>query len=225
MFDLTTLYAPGLEGPGTFVVVEGLDGSGKSIQIKRLIDRMLLDGHYGGVNDILSMRQPTQKQYGQKIRQFARSSDQRMPLVEFTLFLADRMEQAQQVRDCVHHGEVVVMDRCYHSSVAYQSTTSDLDQWSIYHSNRIVFPKPDLLIVIDTYPDVAVERLKKRGGTKEVFENTDFFSKIRWAYLEMAQHENGAVVNGNQTIDQVEEDIWKAFTTFWPNHPRRSSTG
>jgi len=221
MFDLTSLHAPALEGPGTFVVLEGLDGAGKSIQVTRLIDRMLIYGHLGGVNDIHSMRQPTSGQYGQKVREFARLSKERKPLVEFTLFLADRMEQAKKVRDAIFHGEVVVMDRCYHTSVAYQSVTGKLDPLEIFHSNRIVFPKPDLLIMIDTYPDVVRERLKKRGGVQEIFEAPESLSKARWTYLELVEREGGVVIDGNQEIDKVEEDIWQAFMAFLPNHSRR----
>jgi dTMP kinase len=221
MFDLTSLYAPALEGPGIFIVVEGLDGAGKSIQITRLMDRMLIYGHLGGVNEIHNMRQPTTGQYGQKIREFAGSSKERKPLVEFTIFLADRMEQAKKVRDHISHGEVIIMDRCYHTSVAYQSVTGELDPWEIFHANRIVFPKPDLLIMIDIDPDVAMDHLHRRGRAKEVFERKDFFIKAREVYLELTKREDGVVINGDQTIDKVEEDIWKAFMAFLPTHPRR----
>jgi len=217
MFDLTALYAQALEGPGLFIVVEGLDGAGKSIQTTRLIDRMLLYGHLGGVNDIHNMRQPTRAQYGQKIRQFAGASEERKPLVEFTLFLADRMEQAEEVRAAVRRGEVVVMDRCYHTSVAYQSVTGELDPWEIFHSNRIVFPKPDLLIMIDIDPGVAMDRLDRRERKKEVFEQEAFFVKARETYLELTRREEGALINGDQTIDEVEEDIWNAFLEFLAN--------
>lgn len=214
MFDLTSLYAPALEGSGIFIVIEGLDGAGKSIQVTRLIDRMLLDGHFGGVNEIHSMRQPTRARFGQRLREFAGASQERKPLVEFTLFLADRMEQAEEVRSIIRRGEVIVMDRCYHTSVAYQSVTGELDPWEIFHSNRIVFPKPDLLIMIDIEPSVAMGRLDRRGTKKEVFEQEDFFVKARETYLELVEKEEGVVINGDQTIDEVEEDIWTAFTEF-----------
>jgi dTMP kinase len=224
MFDIKTLYHPPLQGKGVFVVIEGLDGAGKSIQATRLIDRIIKDGRIGGVNDIHGMRQPTNESYGRKIREFATSSNERIPLVEFALFFADRMEQAGSVRDKVLHGETVVMDRCYHTSVAYQSVNGALDPWDIHHANRIVFPKPDLFIFIDVHPDVALERLSLRRGGKEIFEEADFLSASRDVYRELVNREDGTLIDGDGSIDQVEDRIWKAFKSFMARHPRREDT-
>jgi dTMP kinase len=224
MFDIATLYASTLDGPGLFIVLEGIDGSGKSVQSLRLYKRMLFFGHLGGVDDIHHWRQPTNEQYGRKTKKFSGASVSRMPLVEFTLFLADRIEQAEKVRSAIRRGEVVLMDRCYHSSVAYQSATGHLSPWDIYHSNRIIFPKPDLLITIDVDPSIAIERIGKRTRKKDVFEKEDFLAKAREIYLELTKLENGFLIKGDQPIDKVEEDIWKAFMEFLNNHNQQRKT-
>ncbi len=192
---------------GRFVVIEGLDGAGSTTQVARLVARAQALGM-----EVLATREPTDGPVGRVIRQTLRGDpDAPSPATLPWMFAADRADHiARVVEPALDRGAAVVSDRYYHSSLAYQSMSLPLDE--VYSLNRR-FRIPDLTIFLDVGVDIAMERIERRGGEREIFEQRTHLEQVGWAYqrvLELLrdQGEPIAVVDADPDADAVEAAIW-----------------
>lgn len=158
---------------GKLIAFEGIDGCGKSTQLTLLA--AVLRGR--GL-DVLTTREPTSGKYGQRIRAMARSGEPVAPEEELRWFVADRREHVEGVIEpALDRGQVVLTDRYYLSSVAYQGAHG-LDAEAILADSEAEFPHPDLAIVVRVSPEQGMERVSSRGGAEEpVFEEVDFLRR------------------------------------------------
>ncbi|MCX7017301.1 MAG: dTMP kinase, partial [Candidatus Sumerlaeota bacterium] len=123
---------------GLLVVLEGIDGTGKSTQARRLAEALEARGHTTRV-----LREPTDGPHGSELRRMAREG-RTDPQRERALFIADRREDVERnIRPALARGEIVVMDRYYFSTVAYQGARG-LDPDELRAENEAFAPKPDL---------------------------------------------------------------------------------
>jgi dTMP kinase len=175
-------------GSGAFIVVEGIDGSGTTTQSRRLAEALRAAG-----NEVRLTCEPTDGAIGVLIRQLL---EQAPPLQEARrrafrwstmalLFAADRLEHLETVvLPALRAGAVVVSDRYYLSSLAYQSVTapdgSDVVPW-LRELNRHA-TKPDLTIVIDVSPELAAARRGQRGDAPQLFESDDVQRRLAVVY-------------------------------------------
>lgn len=195
---------------GRFIVFEGIDGSGKSTQIKKTAAWLSSFDH-----SVYSTFEPTDGPVGSLIRQMLEgkvATDQRTIA---SLFAADRtdhlLNEKNGITKKVDDGQVVLCDRYYFSSYAYHAQYIDME-WVI-HSNslnaRIL--RPDLTIFIDVDPNLCFERIQENRSSFDMYEKMDIMKKVRANYFkafEVLKHEEKvAVVDGNTTIDQVEQSI------------------
>ena len=192
---------------GRFVVIEGLDGAGSTTQVALTVARARALGM-----EVVSTREPTEGPVGRVIRQTLRGEEGAPVAATLPwMFAADRADHlARIVEPALGRGTVVISDRYYHSSLAYQSLTLPLDE--VYSFNRR-FRIPDLTIFLDVSVDVAMDRIEKRGQALEIFEQRSHLEKVAWAYervLELLrdQGEPIAVVDADQGIDEVDTAIW-----------------
>ena len=172
---------------GRLIVFEGLDGCGKSTQLERAAARLRRAGH-----DPLVTREPTDGPWGRRIREMAKSGQPVEPEEELRWFVEDRREHvAQELRPALAAGRLVLCDRYFVSSVAYQGARG-LDWPTILAESEAEFPLPDLVLLFVIAPELGLERVRSRGGALEpVFERADFlervaeiFSAIERPYLE-----------------------------------------
>lgn len=192
-----------------FIVLEGIDGSGTTTQVKRLVARIVKET---GV-PAYRTREPTGTRIGGLIRQ-ALCGEINPPFTNKTLallFAADRLDHVEHaILPLLEHGPVI-SDRYLHSSLFYQaltcfSSTERLrgeDSW-IRDLNRYAL-KPTITIVLDVPEEVAFERLQKRGGKPELFEKRNLQWNLSLMY---GGAQNAVHVDGTQSSGEVTESIW-----------------
>lgn len=185
---------------GVFIVIEGLDGSGKTTQAKLLVAK--LRRSYNAVYTA----EPSKGKIGKFIRSSILYGDKRFPMaVEALLFAADRLEHVQnEVLPALSEGYVVVSDRYVYSSLAYQGSAGLSLDW--IEAVNSYAPKPDLALFIDVDPEAVEARLKRR---KSVMENIETQHKVRQVYQYFVERGDLVKVNGNQPKTLVAAEIWR----------------
>jgi len=165
-------------GKGAFIVMEGLDGSGKTTQAKLLVANLKI------TRPAVYTAEPSQGQIGKFIRNRILYRATRPPTsVEALLFAADRIEHIQNdVQPALQKGAVVVSDRYLYSSLAYQGGAGLNFDW-IRAVNSLAL-KPDLALFIDVEPETVLSRLKRK---KSVMETLETQQRVREVYLKYVE--------------------------------------
>jgi len=191
--------------PGKFIVVEGLDGSGKSAQVNLLIDFLKEQG-----KEVIETKEPTiESEFGRKIKQALRKEIIVEPLELQKLYVQDRKEHLEnKVIPALKEGKFVVSSRYAFSTFAYgYSTGLNVDE--LVEMNK-EFLLPDLTIIVDVSPESCVKRIEGRGEEKELFEELEKLAKVSEIYKKIPQmFENVIIVNGEKNIPEVFEEIKK----------------
>ncbi|MGC3969778.1 MAG: dTMP kinase [Pirellulales bacterium] len=190
---------------GLLIVVEGIDGAGKSTQVRRLADALSAAGY-----DVVADREPTDGPWGRKLRESAVSG--RMSLAEeLHAFLEDRREHVRDViTPALQRGAIVVLDRYYFSTMAYQGIRgADVEQ--IRRDNEVFAPKPDLVLLVDFDPQIALQRIEhSRGDVPNTFERLDQLQAIRDVFLAAAANDpTFHIVDGSALPDGVQATMWR----------------
>jgi len=188
-----------LPGRGTLIVFEGIDGSGKSTQMRGLVAWLRSMGW-----DVVAAREPTDQPHGRRLRESALTG-RLSPSEELDLFIADRRQHvAEVIGPALHQGRVVVLDRYYHSNAAYQGSRG-LDPRDIIRRNEDFAPKPDLVLWLDVDPAVAGTRIRGRGDAANQFERIDQLQRCREIYASLGdpaiRRMDGARDEANVTAD------------------------
>lgn len=167
---------------GLLIAIEGTDGAGKSTQAKRLKDFFLCQGI-----PTRYLREPTDGKYGQEIRRLAREGRRQVtPEQELELFIQDRIEDCKNnIQPALNNNELVLIDRYYFSTVAYQGALG-LDPKEIWRRNETIAVIPDLVIILDMPVEKGLKRITdQRGDLHDDFEKTDFLEKVRSIFQSM----------------------------------------
>ncbi len=163
---------------GIFIAVEGVDGAGKTTLVDRLCTALSAAGE-----TVVRTKEPTDGQYGAKIRESATTG--RMDLEsELQAFIDDRHEHvAEVIAPALERGEVVIVDRYFYSTIAYQGERgADVDQ--LTRDMRSQFPIPDVVLLLDADPSMTLLRVSEsRGDTPNEFERQGALEKIREIFL------------------------------------------
>lgn len=160
---------------GILIVIEGIDGAGKSTQARMLFDEL----YRRNIRTVFS-REPTDSEYGQKIRALAiEGRDSIRPEDEYRLFIEDRkLHVADMINPALKAGKVVVLDRYYFSTMAYQGALG-IDPQKIRIENEAFCPSPDLAVFIDIPVKVGIDRIKtNRKGTPDLFEKKQYLKRV-----------------------------------------------
>ncbi len=160
--------------PGRLLVLEGIDGCGKSTQIPLLAGSLRAAGH-----DVLVTREPTDGPLGRRIRAMVAADEPVAPEQELAWFVEDRREHVrEQIEPALAAGRVVVSDRYYLSTVAYQGARG-LDWRSILDESERAFPAPDLALVLELDPRVGLARVQGRGRSLDPhFEEAGYLDRV-----------------------------------------------
>ena len=193
-----------------FITLEGPEGSGKTIHARTLADHLRAHGH-----DVLLTREPGGTSIGDQIRRvlFELDNTSMRPSTEFLLFSASRAQHVDEViRPHLEGDGVVVCDRYYDSSLAYQGYGHGLD---LQHLGAITdFAtgglKPDLTLLLDLSVEDGLRRRQEGGSWNRLDEySLEFHRRVRQGYLELvaAEPERWVVVDASPSIEAVQEKI------------------
>ncbi len=190
---------------GKFISFEGIDGCGKTTQVKLLYE--FLTGEYG--KSCVIVREPGGTSEGERIREILLSKESKLPPeAEFFLFLASRSILTKNVIiPSLENGVFVIADRYADSSVAYQGYGRGLDVNFVKLGNSVATYNvvPDLTIYIDISVEEAIKRKKKRDRMEE---DTEFLEKVRKGYLELAkENDRFVIINGERSIEKIWNEI------------------
>lgn len=188
---------------GVLIALEGIDGSGKSTQARRLC--AALKEH--GLTPLL-LHEPGDTAYGDRLRRIFEHGRSVSPQEEMRLFLEDRrIDVRENILPALAAGKVVVMDRYYFSSMAYQGALG-IDPERIREKNEAFAPRPHLTLILDVVPDTGVTRIRARRDVPNTFERVDYLSKVRELFLSFCGKDVVSIDASGDTAS-VQEEIWR----------------
>ncbi len=174
---------------GRLIVFEGIDGVGKSTQVGALKTWLEAIGH-----EVVRSKEPTDGPHGRKLRQ-SMAQGRLEPREELDLFLADRRQHVEElIAPALNRGAIVILDRYYFSTVAYQGARG-FDPSELRAENEEFAPPPDLLVILDMPACDAIDRIREsRGGSTDTFESFDALKRSRSIFLSLGEDLPFAVV-------------------------------
>jgi len=195
-----------------FIAFEGIDGSGKSTQVKLLTNSLKEAGH-----NVYSTFEPTDSPIGSVIRSIFNHRIEADHRVIAGLFVADRLDhllnKTNGILKKLQEGYTVITDRYYFSSYAYHGTHMSLDWVIEANSLSADLLRPDLNIYIDISPVISMERIMNGRSSIELYETIENLTNVRNKYMEAIEQlkfkENIFMTDGNRSSELIATDIWK----------------
>jgi len=207
-----------------FITLEGIEGSGKTTQICRLVE--FFEGR--GI-ECVATRQPGGTLIGENIRSILLdpANSALEPLAELLLYMADRAQHINElIRPALKNGKTVVCDRYFDATLVYQGFARGLSIDLIGQLHQLLFDdlKPDVTLLLDLSPQVGLERAwqqlnnGQRSGDESRFEAeaVAFHEKVRSGYLQLArlEPERFRIIDAAQTQNQVFAAMRKIVSSF-----------
>jgi len=207
-----------------FITLEGIEGCGKTTQIRNLSTYFNNRGL-----PVVVTREPGGTAIGKKIRTILLNPESRdlVPTAELLLYMADRAQHIHSlIKPCLAEGKIVLCDRYFDATLVYQGFARGLDTRFISDLHRLVFKnlKPDITFLLDLAPRIGLARAWKqldngtRSGTESRFEEEtiSFHEKVRAGYLELADldPERIRIIDASGDEKQVQLDIREVLTQY-----------
>lgn len=190
--------------PGLLIVFEGIDGTGKSTQAKRLGDWFATKGR-----EVVLSREPTAGPWGRKLRESA-ATGRLSAEDELAYFLNDREQHVVElIAPALSAGKVVILDRYYFSTMAYQGSRG-FDPVEIRRKNEVFAPVPNLLLIMDLDVDSSLERIGARGDVANEFEQRENLDRCRAIFLALKDESFARVIDCSGSLDQVAQQVREA---------------
>jgi len=210
---------------GLFITFEGTEGCGKSTQVALLADRLRAVGRR-----VRALREPGGTPIGEEIRHTLKHSNRNHAMAAEAELLLMNASRAQLVREIIRPaleaGEIIVCDRFYDSTTAYQGygRQLDLEKVKTVIEFAVGETKPDLTLFLHVPPEVSAERLRSRQASlpfvRDRIEEADrkFFERVAHGFGVIAAAESQRVkfVNGTQPVEVVCEKIWEIVQPLLP---------
>ncbi len=192
---------------GCLIVVEGIDGSGKTTQCRLLAEQIEQTGR-----EVVLTREPTEGPWGKKIREHAVSGQKRLSLEEeLDLFVRDRREHVEAlIRPAMNRGAVVITDRYYFSTMAYQGARG-ADVEAIREANEAFAPKPDVLLYLRLDPDNAGNRIDTGRDARDVFEGAEYQRQVALQF-DALDDPSLVTIRADQSVEDVAREVWAAVS-------------
>ncbi|TDX51308.1 dTMP kinase [Orenia marismortui] len=199
---------------GYFITLEGVEGSGKSTQIK-LIKKYLESLNY----EVINTFEPGDTEVGQEIRRILLNPNHEnlLPKAELLLYTAERAQHVSElIKPSLKEGKIVISDRYIDATMAYQGYARGINKSLIEELNNIATEGliPDLTLVFDINPSLSLQRAKRvtsksnSQGDRIEAENLSFHQKVRKAYLDLAQKEDRIeIVDASKSINEVFDQV------------------
>ncbi len=201
---------------GLFITFEGIDQSGKSTQAERLAKRLEENGYM-----VKSWRDPGSTLISEQIRDILLSAKNHgmSPIAELLLYEAARAQiVAECIRPALDKKQIVIMDRFYDSTTAYQGYGRGIQPDTIHRANLIATNglAPDITFFIDVTWEESCRRKGRDARDRMESEGQAFFDRIREGYLLIAKSEPERiiVIDGQRPIEEITGNIWKIISGF-----------
>lgn len=199
---------------GLLIVLEGIDGGGKSTQAQMLIERLRRRGW-----DTVYYREPSQGKWGRKIKDLALQADAITPEQELELFQKDRRENVEKnLKPALAQNKIIILDRYYFSTIAYQGAKG-IDTRKIQEMNEKFVVKPDLVFILDVDAACGLERIKDRGPKDLLFEREEYLVKVR-AIFNQLRGDNIFHIDANRRVEDIADEIEKKVLEYLSDHFR-----
>ena len=205
---------------GKFITFEGIDGSGKSTQLRMLANELRVRGF-----NVLPTMEPGGTPLGRRLREaFLETEETVAPLAELLLFAADRAQHVNfLVKPALTEGKIVISDRYADATFAYQGAGRGFSEAIVNQVIEIATAglKPDLTLFFDLPIEKALLRTNQRTDAGEQKnrmdkETSEFYVRVRDAYLKIAEREPARfrVINAEGSTDEVQMRVVKIVTDF-----------
>lgn len=184
---------------GKFVVIEGLDGSGQSTQARLLRNFLVKKGY-----KVLLTKEPTNKsEAGRKIRKILDKKIKIKPQKLQELFAEDRKEHLENViTPALRENKIVISDRYFFSSFAYGVAEGLRLNRLIKINNKFLLP--DLTFLLKVEPEVCIQRIRKRGIERKIFEEKEKLTKVWKTYKTLPKiFKNVNIIDGGKSVEEV----------------------
>jgi dTMP kinase len=205
---------------GKFITFEGIDGSGKSTQLRLLAD----DLRFRGFN-VVKTQEPGGTPLGRRLREAFLDTDENVaPMAELLCYAADRAQHVEfLIKPALAEGKIVISDRYADATAAYQGAGRGFSETVTKQVIKLATEglKPDLTLFFDLPVGVGLQRMNKRNDLGELKnrldkENSDFYDRVREAYLKIIAKEpkRFRIIDATQSVEQVHAQALEVLTKF-----------
>jgi len=207
---------------GRFITFEGIDGSGKTTQMRMLAERLRCEGR-----EVFEAVEPGGTAVGAQIRRILLDSANQdlRPTAELLLYFASRAQNVEQcILPALSQGKIVLCDRFTDSTLAYQGYARGLGEETVLTLDRIACHglSPDLTLLVDVDLDTGLARAQVRNAgtasseTRMDDQSFEFHRKVREAYLDLAKKHAGRfrVIDGRGTPESVAARVWESVAAY-----------
>lgn len=205
---------------GKFITFEGIDGSGKSTQLRMLMGDLRAKGL-----DLIATQEPGGTPLGRRLREtFLETEESVAPIAELLLFAADRAQHVEfLIKPALAEGRTVISDRYADATFAYQGAGRGFDEDTV---NQVIYLatgglKPDLTLFFDITVETALNRMIAHKGEERVqnrmdLETAEFYDRVRNAYLGIAEREPGRfkIIEANGSVDEIHGKVVEMIGAF-----------
>jgi dTMP kinase len=205
---------------GKFISFEGIDGSGKSTQLRLLAGELRFKGY-----NVLTTIEPGGTPLGRRLREaFLETEETVAPLAELLLFAADRAQHVEfLVKPALAEGKIVVTDRYADATIAYQGGGRGFSEKIVSQVVKLATGglKPDLTVFFDLPIEKAILRAGSRRADETIRnrmdgETSEFYGRVRAAYLQIAAKEpkRFRIVNADGPVEEIHARVMQLVTDF-----------
>ena len=192
---------------GRFIVFEGIDGAGKSTQIALLRESLEKMGY-----TVHHTAEPTDLDTGKMLRAALAGKEYRSACEMATLFTLDRIAHNKEIGKALDAGEIVICDRYYYSSLAYQGSLCDYEWVKHMNVGCDEIRRPDLCVFLDLSPKDAIARISARGEATEIYEKEETLSLFRDTFHRVfaSLEDKVAIVNAAPAPAEIAAEVLAA---------------
>jgi dTMP kinase len=203
---------------GKFIVFEGIDGAGKTTQLKLLAKRLEADGKKVHVT-----AEPTDMPSGRALREALGGAVKKSEWEMALMFVSDRIEHNRNlengIRKKLEDGYTVICDRYYYSTLAYQGHSTDYSWVRGMNLDCPEIVRPDICIYLDLLPFQSLERISMGRDSVEIYENEETLGRVRDKFLavieDIGKRDNIKWIDAYRTPEEVGEDVYGAVTDLF----------
>ncbi len=188
---------------GLFITFEGIEGSGKSTQVRYLKEWLESLGH-----KVLLTREPGGPQISEEIRKLLLNPEypEMLPETELLLYMASRSQHTGEwIIPALEEGKIVICDRYFDSTIAYQGAARKIDlDWIDKLTDYATYShKPDVTFLLDITVETSLERISQRSWDRIENEAVEFHKKVRDGFLALAEREPDRIIKLDGDLPQV----------------------